>query len=170
MQASAAAAMLSHVCASHALLLPPLQAKGKIRHVGATNFDVPRLQEMLDAGVKLVNNQVGCLAAWQEHCRDWLRWAFPASRTPPALPVFSEFYAATWPRLYSSVPGRASWVCCPVKAPSVTPLQVQYSLLDRRPENKMAAFCGEHGIKLLPYGVLAGGLLTDKYLGMSSRE
>src|SRR5215471_1837075 len=27
--------------------------------------------------------------------------------------------------------------------------QVQYSLVDRRPENKMAAFCSEHGITLL---------------------
>src|SRR5215467_6490519 len=28
--------------------------------------------------------------------------------------------------------------------------QVQYSLVDRRPEKQMAAFCGEHGITLLP--------------------
>lgn len=43
--------------------------------------------------------------------------------------------------------------------------QVQYSLVDRRPERKMAAFCREHGIQLLAYGVLAGGLLSDRYLG-----
>jgi aryl-alcohol dehydrogenase-like predicted oxidoreductase len=43
--------------------------------------------------------------------------------------------------------------------------QVQYSLIDRRPEAKMAAFCGEHGIHLLTYGSLLGGLLSDKYLG-----
>jgi aryl-alcohol dehydrogenase-like predicted oxidoreductase len=29
----------------------------------------------------------------------------------------------------------------------------------------MAAFCAERGIALLPYGVLAGGLLSDRYLG-----
>lgn len=46
---------------SPAAPLPPAswQAKGKLKHVGATNFDVPRMQEMLDAGVKLVNNQAG---------------------------------------------------------------------------------------------------------------
>lgn len=38
--------------------LDELRAAGKIRHVGATNFDVPRLREMLDAGVPLVSNQV----------------------------------------------------------------------------------------------------------------
>jgi len=43
--------------------------------------------------------------------------------------------------------------------------QVQYSLLDRRPENGMVAYCKANDIKLLPYGVLAGGFLSEKYLG-----
>jgi len=43
--------------------------------------------------------------------------------------------------------------------------QVQYSLVDRRPEARMAAYCNEHGITLLAYGTLLGGLLSDKYLG-----
>src|SRR5712692_5070283 len=43
--------------------------------------------------------------------------------------------------------------------------QVQYSLIDRRPAAKMAAFCGEHGISLLTYGTLLGGLLSERYLG-----
>ena len=29
----------------------------KIRHIGVTNFDVPRLEEMLSAGVPIVSNQ-----------------------------------------------------------------------------------------------------------------
>ncbi len=43
--------------------------------------------------------------------------------------------------------------------------QVQYSLIDRRPEARMAAFCGEHGVSLLAYGAVLGGLLSEKYLG-----
>lgn len=43
--------------------------------------------------------------------------------------------------------------------------QVQFSLLDRRPENGMLAFCREKGIQLLAYGSVAGGWLSDKYLG-----
>ena len=43
--------------------------------------------------------------------------------------------------------------------------QVQYSLVDRRPAVKMAAFCAEHGITLLTYGTVLGGLLSEKYLG-----
>src|SRR6201997_4256516 len=45
--------------------------------------------------------------------------------------------------------------------------QVQYSLVDRRPEIRMAAFCQEHGMTLLAYGTLLGGLLSEKYLGRS---
>jgi aryl-alcohol dehydrogenase-like predicted oxidoreductase len=43
--------------------------------------------------------------------------------------------------------------------------QVQYSLVDRRPEVRMAQFCGDHRIWLLTYGTVLGGLLTEKYLG-----
>jgi aryl-alcohol dehydrogenase-like predicted oxidoreductase len=83
-----------------ALHLAELQAKGKIKHLGVTNFDVPRLAEMVDAGAPIVSNQV------------------------------------------------------------------QYSLLDRRPENGMVAYCQAHGIQLLPYGTVAGGFLSEKYLGL----
>jgi aryl-alcohol dehydrogenase-like predicted oxidoreductase len=43
--------------------------------------------------------------------------------------------------------------------------QVQYSLVDRRPEARMAALCRAHGVGLLAYGTLLGGLLSEKYLG-----
>ena len=43
--------------------------------------------------------------------------------------------------------------------------QVQYSLIDRRPEVAMAAFCQSNGSSLLAYGTLCGGLLSDRYLG-----
>ena len=43
--------------------------------------------------------------------------------------------------------------------------QVQYSLIDRRPEVAMADFCQQQGSSLLAYGTLCGGLLSDRYLG-----
>ncbi|TAK22804.1 MAG: aldo/keto reductase [Nitrosarchaeum sp.] len=42
--------------------------------------------------------------------------------------------------------------------------QVQYSILDQRPEKLMAPFCQKHGISLLTYGTLLGGFLSEKYL------
>jgi len=43
--------------------------------------------------------------------------------------------------------------------------QVQYSILDQRPEIKMVPFCQKHNIKLLTYGTLLGGFLSEKYIG-----
>jgi aryl-alcohol dehydrogenase-like predicted oxidoreductase len=43
--------------------------------------------------------------------------------------------------------------------------QVQYSLVDRRPEARMAPFCRERGTTFLAYGTLLGGLLSERYLG-----
>ena len=79
--------------------LAEMKDRGKIRLLGATNFDVPRLEEIAGAGIELASHQV------------------------------------------------------------------QYSLLDRRPEPAMADFCAEHGIRLLCYGTLAGGFLTGRYPG-----
>jgi aryl-alcohol dehydrogenase-like predicted oxidoreductase len=87
-----------------AMHLKKLQEAGKIRHIGVTNFDVPRLQEILEAGVPVVSNQV------------------------------------------------------------------QYSVLDHRPERGMVAFCQRHGISLLCYGTVAGGFLSDRYLGAPEPE
>ena len=42
--------------------------------------------------------------------------------------------------------------------------QVCFSLLDRRAGEEMTAFCLANGVKLLAYGTLAGGLLTEKWL------
>lgn len=79
--------------------LSELRDEGKIRHLALTNFDTPRLQQIVERGFKVVSNQV------------------------------------------------------------------QYSLIDRRPEVKMVQFCQEHAIHLLAYGTVCGGLLSEKYLG-----
>ncbi len=87
-----------------AVWLDEQRRAGKIRLLGATNFDVPRLAEIVEAGVPLVAHQV------------------------------------------------------------------QYSLLDRRPERGMVRFCRENGIRLLAYGSLGGGFLARSYLGRPDPE
>ena len=42
--------------------------------------------------------------------------------------------------------------------------QVCYSLVDGRPAGRMTEVCRTHGIGLLVYGTLAGGLLSDRWL------
>lgn len=87
-----------------AIYLSELQQKGKIRYVSITNFDGKHLQEILNAGVTILSNQV------------------------------------------------------------------QYSLLDRRPEYEMVNFCVKNNIALFCYGSVAGGFLSDKYLGKLEPE
>ena len=84
--------------------LGELRDAGKIRCLGATNFDVAHLQEMAAAGVRFVTNQV------------------------------------------------------------------QYSLLDRRPENGLVEYCQRNDIRLLAYGTVAGGYLSPKYVGADESE
>lgn len=43
--------------------------------------------------------------------------------------------------------------------------QVQYSLVDLRPEVRLVDFCRAHGVQLLCYGALCGGLLSERFLG-----
>ena len=47
----------------------------------------------------------------------------------------------------------------------VVSAQVQYSLLDRRPEGGFLEWAGANRVAVLAYGALAGGFLTDRWLG-----
>ncbi|MEM1190051.1 MAG: aldo/keto reductase [Pseudomonadota bacterium] len=53
---------------------------------------------------------------------------------------------------------------------SLATTQVQYSLLDPRPEKALAQVCLDHGMKMLCYGSLAGGFLSEKWLGTKDPE
>jgi len=46
-------------------------------------------------------------------------------------------------------------------------MQVQYSLLDRRPATLLAPMGERRGVQLLCYGTLAGGFLTERWLGQA---
>jgi aryl-alcohol dehydrogenase-like predicted oxidoreductase len=87
-----------------ALALRDLQREGLIAHIGGTNFDSARTQELLHAGVQLVS------------------------------------------------------------------MQTQYSLLDRRASGPLARVANENGFQYLCYGTLAGGFLTDYWLGRAEPQ
>jgi len=44
--------------------------------------------------------------------------------------------------------------------------QVQYSILDQRPEKIMVPFFVRHGIQIISYGTLLGGFFSEKYLNV----
>jgi aryl-alcohol dehydrogenase-like predicted oxidoreductase/enamine deaminase RidA (YjgF/YER057c/UK114 family) len=43
--------------------------------------------------------------------------------------------------------------------------QVSFSLLDRRAAGELSALCRERGVRLLAYGTLCGGFLSERWLG-----
>ena len=49
-------------------------------------------------------------------------------------------------------------------------MQVQYSLLDARPEHALIAAAQKHDVHLLIYGTVAGGFLGDRWLGKPEPE
>ena len=48
--------------------------------------------------------------------------------------------------------------------------QVQYSLLDDRPDHGMVQFCQDHGIWLLCYGTVCGGFLSERWLELPAPD
>ncbi len=45
--------------------------------------------------------------------------------------------------------------------------QIQYSIIDRRPETRMVDYCRANNITLLTYGTVCGGLLSERYMDVS---
>ena len=52
----------------------------------------------------------------------------------------------------------------------ITSNQVSFSLLDQRAARALAPLCVEHGVHLLAYGTVAGGWLTERWLGAPEPE
>ena len=48
--------------------------------------------------------------------------------------------------------------------------QVSYSLIDRRASGAMTELCLAHGVKLLAYGTVQGGWLTERWLGVAEPD
>jgi aryl-alcohol dehydrogenase-like predicted oxidoreductase len=128
--------------------LADCQAAGLVKHIGVTNFDVAHLIKLREAGVKVASNQ---------------------ARAPPALPRAPDPVRCCGPHPLGCSPPLALTPPSPNKTrkphTKKNNKQVAYSVVDRRPGLLMTAYCKRHGIALLPYGVLAGGWLSDKYVG-----
>ena len=52
----------------------------------------------------------------------------------------------------------------------ITSCQAQYSFFDRRVEKRLQSYCKENDIPLICYGTLAGGFLSERYLGKKQEE
>ncbi|KAF5358766.1 hypothetical protein D9758_008572 [Tetrapyrgos nigripes] len=62
---------------------------------------------------------------------------------------------------------RTDEICTQLGPGVIVSNQVQFSLIDTRPLHGMSDVCERHDLKLLTYGTLCGGFLTDRWLGRS---
>lgn len=60
---------------------------------------------------------------------------------------------------------RTDEICTSLGPGSIVSNQIQFSLIDTRPLHGMADVCEKHNLKLLTYGTLCGGFLSDKWFG-----
>ncbi|KAJ8075239.1 hypothetical protein PM082_019572 [Marasmius tenuissimus] len=59
---------------------------------------------------------------------------------------------------------RMDEICTQLGPGVIVSNQVQFSLIDTRPLHGMSDVCEKHGVKLLTYGTLCGGFLSDEWL------
>ncbi|KAI0691597.1 Aldo/keto reductase [Earliella scabrosa] len=65
---------------------------------------------------------------------------------------------------------RTEEICVTFGPGCIVSNQVQFSIIDVRPLHGMHDLCERYGFKVLAYGTLCGGLLTDRWLGKPEPE
>jgi aryl-alcohol dehydrogenase-like predicted oxidoreductase len=97
-----------------------------------------------------------------------LHWHNPKLDMTPTLETFAQFVQQGKIRYLGVTNFNCAMLKQALQVAPITSHQVQYSLVDRRVENGMQALCKENGISLLPYGPLAGGFLSNKFLNVKT--
>ena len=125
-------------------------------------------QREVEAAVERARDRIGCdqLDVLQFHA-----WSYPDPRWLDCLLHLTDIRAAGRIRHLAVTNFDADHLDIALR--SGIPLvsnQVCYSLLDHRPEKGMIEVCREHGVALLAYGALAGGFLSDRWLGAPAPE
>ncbi|BDA84388.1 hypothetical protein Sa4125_19300 [Aureimonas sp. SA4125] len=128
----------------------------------------PMTAEIVRAGVeeRLVRLGVETVDLLQLH---W--WSFEHPAWLDALHVFKDLQAEGKIGAIGLTNVDAAHLALAVAdgIPVVTD-QVSFSLLDRRAAGDLSAVCARTGTKLLAYGTLCGGFLTDRWLGKPEPE
>ncbi|KIY67778.1 Aldo/keto reductase [Cylindrobasidium torrendii FP15055 ss-10] len=60
---------------------------------------------------------------------------------------------------------RTDEICSRLGPGAIVSNQVQFSLIDSRPLHGMSDVCARHNVRLLTYGTVCGGFLSDQWLG-----
>ncbi|MDR7236993.1 aldo/keto reductase [Neobacillus drentensis] len=86
------------------------------------------------------------------------------------IEAFEELKAEGYIRYYGISSIRPNVIREYVKKSSIVSIMMQYSILDRRPEEETLPFLKEHGVSVVTRGPLAKGLLSEKMLEKVSEK
>lgn len=86
------------------------------------------------------------------------------------IEAFEELKAEGYIRYYGISSIRPNVIREYVKKSSIVSVMMQYSILDRRPEEETLPFLEEHGVSVVTRGPLAKGLLSEKMLEKISEK
>ncbi|MEH7414810.1 aldo/keto reductase [Neobacillus drentensis] len=86
------------------------------------------------------------------------------------IEAFEELKAEGFIRHYGISSIRPNVIREYIKKSSIVSVMMQYSILDRRPEEEALPLLHEHGVSVVTRGPLAKGLLSDKLLGKASEK
>jgi aryl-alcohol dehydrogenase-like predicted oxidoreductase len=86
------------------------------------------------------------------------------------IEAFEELKAEGYIRYYGISSIRPNVIREYVKKSSIISVMMQYSILDRRPEEEALPFLEEHGVSVVTRGPLAKGLLSEKMLEKVSEK
>lgn len=86
------------------------------------------------------------------------------------IEAFEELKAEGFIRCYGISSIRPNVIREYIKKSSIVSVMMQYSILDRRPEEEALPLSHEHGISVVTRGPLAKGLLSDKLLSKATEK
>ena len=86
------------------------------------------------------------------------------------IEAFEELKAEGFIRCYGISSIRPNVIREYIKKSSIVSVMMQYSILDRRPEEEALPLLHEHGISVVTRGPLAKGLLSDKLLSKANKN
>ncbi|MCM3724482.1 aldo/keto reductase [Neobacillus cucumis] len=86
------------------------------------------------------------------------------------IEAFEELKAEGFIRCYGISSIRPNVIREYIKKSSIVSVMMQYSILDRRPEEETLPLLHEHGISVVTRGPLAKGLLSDKLLSKATEK
>ncbi|AZU63224.1 aldo/keto reductase [Neobacillus mesonae] len=86
------------------------------------------------------------------------------------IEAFEELKAEGYIRYYGISSIRPNVIREYVKKSNIVSVMMQYSMLDRRPEEEALTLLAEHGISVVTRGPLAKGLLSEKLLEKASEK